>query len=195
MKQFKKIAAFLLCGALVGSLAACNGGGGTKAPVAVTMWHYYNGAQQDTLNSLVEEFNESVGAEKGIVVEAHGFGKIADLTQNALDALYKKVGADTPPELFAAYADTAYEINAAGMAADVGQYLSEEERGAYIPAYFEEGRFDADGFKIFPVAKSVEVLTLNKTEWDRFAADTKAEEAGLATWEGLAEIAKTYYEW
>lgn len=34
-------------------------------PVSLTIWHYYNGAQQATFNALVEEFNATVGKEMG----------------------------------------------------------------------------------------------------------------------------------
>ncbi len=30
-------------------------------PVSLTVWHYYNGAQQATFDDLVEEFNATVG--------------------------------------------------------------------------------------------------------------------------------------
>ena len=67
----KKIAA--LCAALcVMSLAA---GCGKKEdvldkndPVTITVWNYYNGAQLDSFNELVEKFNSTVGKEKGIKV-------------------------------------------------------------------------------------------------------------------------------
>lgn len=35
-------------------------------PVSLTVWHYYNGAQQSAFDELVSEFNATVGKEKGI---------------------------------------------------------------------------------------------------------------------------------
>ena len=49
--------------------------------------------------------------------------------------------------------------------------------------------------KIFPTAKSLEVLVLNKTDWDVFAGETGAAYDDLADMEGLVETAKKYYEW
>lgn len=43
-------------------------------PVSLTIWHYYNGAQQATFNALVEEFNATVGKERGIYVEGYSQG-------------------------------------------------------------------------------------------------------------------------
>ena len=34
-------------------------------PTTITIWHYYNGAQQEAFNTLVSEFNDSVGPRKG----------------------------------------------------------------------------------------------------------------------------------
>lgn len=81
------------------------------------------------------------------------------------------------------------------MLADLGEYLTTEEQQTYIAAYLDEGRFDTGGFKIFPVAKSTELLSVNKTEWDAFSAATGASEADLATWEGIASLAERYYDW
>ena len=87
------------------------------------------------------------------------------MTQQVKDAIYDKVGAEPLPDLFAAYADTAYEIDRLGMLADLGEYLTTEEQQAYIAAYLDEGRFDTGGFKIFPVAKSTELLSVNTVSY------------------------------
>ena len=33
-------------------------------PVSLTLWHYYNGAQQAAFDELVEEFNATAGQKK-----------------------------------------------------------------------------------------------------------------------------------
>ena len=86
-----------------------------------------------------------MGAEKGIVVQAYSQGSVNDLTAKVMDAIDKKVGAEEVPDVFAAYADTAYEINRRGMAADLSQYLTEEERDSYVSAYLDEGAFSEEG--------------------------------------------------
>lgn len=165
-------------------------------PVAIAVWHYYNGDQQKMFDQFIQEFNESVGTAQGIVVVANSYGGVNELNEKVLDAVYEKVGAAEVPDIFASYADTAYEINGLGKVADISQYLTEEEQAAYISGYMEEGRFEENGgYKIFPIAKSTELLTLNKTEWDSFAAATGADEGKLATWEGVAALAEEYYLW
>lgn len=49
-----------------------------------------------------------------------------------------------------------------GLVMDLSDYLTKEERLAYIDNYLDEGDFSGDGsIKIFPVAKSTELLFLN----------------------------------
>jgi len=48
---------------------------------------------------------------------------------------------------------------------------------------------------VFPIAKSTEVLYVNQTLFDRFADATGASADMLSTFEGIAELSQTYYEW
>ncbi|MEG0764804.1 MAG: extracellular solute-binding protein [Pseudoflavonifractor sp.] len=199
----KKLAAIFLCLALaISGLTACGTGstaekpGLKKDPIAITVWHYYNGDQQQSFDRLVREFNETMGLKQGIIVTAHSYGKVQDLNQKVLDAVYEKVGAAEVPDVFASYADTAYEINQLGKVTDISQYLTPEEQAEFIPGYLSEGEFEGpDSFKIFPVAKATELVMLNKTQWDAFAAATGAAQAELATWEGISRLAEQYYNW
>lgn len=79
---------------------------------------------------------------------------------------------------------------------DLQDYLTEEEKSAYIDSYIKEGDFGGTGeIKIFPTAKSLEVLVLNKTDWDVFAEATGATYDDLSDMEGLVATAQRYYEW
>ena len=85
-----------------------------KNPVGLVLWHYYNGPQKVAFDELVTEFNDTVGREQGIVVEALSQGNVNDLMQNVIDAAEQKVGAGEIPDIFAAYADTAYTVDQLG---------------------------------------------------------------------------------
>lgn len=165
-------------------------------PVTLELWHYYNGPQKTAFDEMVTEFNDTVGAEKGIIVEAVNQGNTSDLLTKVTDAANKKVGADPIPDIFAAYSDTAYAIDKLGMVADLDPYFTKEDLEEYVPSYISEGRFDQEGsLKIFPIAKSTEVLMLNKTDWDKFAEATGAAYDDLSTIEGVTATAQKYYEW
>lgn len=165
-------------------------------PVTLEVRTYYNGAPQLALNELVTEFNETVGAEKGIFVEATTSGGLNELTAMLTAELEKPDEEISLPDIFCCYVDMAYELEKRGSLADLNPYMTDDELSEYVDAYIEEGRLNTeDSFYLFPTAKSTEVLSVNKTDWDVFAEATGIDIEQLSTWEGLAETAKAYYEW
>jgi len=159
-------------------------------------WDYFNRGQKTAFDHMVQGFNVTIGLEKGIIVEAFSQGNISDLTEKLVDAANKKVGAEDIPDIFAAYADTAYVVNQLGLVAELDRYLTEEELNEYRSEYLEEGRFDKNGaLKIFPTAKSAGVMILNSTDWKPFAQATGVQLSDLETMEGVAEVGRQYYEW
>lgn len=187
-----------LAAVLVFMLAGCGSKGplDPKNPVSLTVWHYYNGSQQAAFDTLVEEFNDTVGRERGIYVQGYSQGSVSDLESAVRDAISGKVGADTMPDIFSSYADTAYEVEQAGALANLSDYLNQEELAQYVDSYIEEGRIAADGtFRIFPTAKSTEIMMINRTDWEPFAAASGVSLDDLSTIEGVAAVAEKYYKW
>ena len=165
-------------------------------PVSLTIWHYYNGAQQATFDTLVKEFNDSVGKEEGIYVEEYSQGSVSDLEQAVTSSLNEEVGADELPDIFSSYADTAYAVQKQDKLADLTEYFTEEELSKYVDSYIDEGYFDQDGkLYLLPVAKSTEIMMIDKTDWEPFAEETGTSLDELATTEGITEVAQRYYEW
>jgi multiple sugar transport system substrate-binding protein len=165
-------------------------------PVAVRIWHYYNGVQKLEFDKMVEEFNKTTGKEKGIIVEAFNQGSANEIAEKTLDTANKKVGTGKLPDAFMAYPDTAYEIDKLGLAADFNDYLTNEEKNQYIESYIEEGKLIGENeLKIFPIAKSTETLMVNKTDWDKFQKETDVDIKDFETWEGITKLSKRYYDW
>lgn len=158
-KHIRAFVSLLCAAALALGCASCGGAaqstgksGGTAGVTHITVWTYYNGDQLESFNKLVDQFNETTGREKGIRVESASQGSVSDLETNVMDAAQGKVGAAAMPNIFSAYADTAYALDQMGMLVDLSQYLTEDERAQYVQGYLDEGDFDGDGsMKIFPV--------------------------------------------
>ena len=198
-KQVKSLLCGLCAAALALGCAGCSGSAGPEVPAKVTdimVWTYYNGDQLESFTSLVNQFNETVGAQKGIKVSTESQGSVNDLETSVMDSAEGKVGAAAMPNIFSAYADTAYALDQMGMVVDLAPCLTEEEKAQFVEGSLSEGGFgEDDSIKIFPVAKSTELLFLNDTDWQAFAdaADVRYED--LATMEGLTAAAEKYYNW
>ena len=165
-------------------------------PVTLTVWHYYNGAQQAAFDSLISEFNAGVGKEKGIYVEGYTQGSVSDLEQAVTDSAAGVVGSKAMPDIFSSYADTAYELEKADRLADLTNYFTQDELDQYVAGYINEGYFEQDGkLYLFPVAKSTEITMVNTTDWEPFAQATGATLDQFSTFEGITALAKQYYEW
>ena len=164
-KHIRAFVSLLCAAALALGCASCGGAaqstgksGGTAGVTHITVWTYYNGDQLESFNKLVDQFNETTGREKGIRVESASQGRVSDLETNVMDAAQGKVGAAAMPNIFSAYADTAYALDQMGMLVDLSQYLTEDERAQYVQGYLDEGDFDGDGRR--------ESMVFANTPWD-----------------------------
>ena len=145
----RRLAAFAAAAALVLGLVGCGGAQstaqGNTEPVNLSVWTYYNGDQLESFNKLVDTFNNTVGKEKNITVESYSQGSVNDLETQVMAAAQGKVGASAMPNIFMAYADTAYAMDQMGELADLAPYFTDEERAAYVDSYLTEGDFAASG--------------------------------------------------
>ena len=166
-----------------------------KKPVTLTLWHNYGGQLKETMDNMVDEFNDTVGAEKGIIINVTSISGSATLHEKLTMAANGDPGAPSLPDITTAYPKTALILAQKGMLADLNEQFSPQELSAYIPEFLEEGRLEGEHLYVFPTAKSTEVLFLNKTLFDRFAEDTGAKIEDLGTFEGIIRTAALYYDW
>lgn len=179
------------CGAIKGKKEILD----PSKPVTVTVWHYYNGHIKEKFDSLVAKFNESVGVEKGIIIDAQSLGDVQQLADAVFDAANKKIGSQQLPDIFMAYPENAFRVHQVSPLVSLDELFTDEELKRYRAEFLEEGRFgSAQKLYIVPFAKSTENLYLNKTFWDDFAKTSGADIGQLKTWEGLVDVAKLYYQ-
>lgn len=196
MKKINTLILLLAATLLLSSCSLTNHGLSAKDPQSITIWHYYNGAIAIQFDELVDEFNSTVGKEKGIVVYAESKSSVGDLTASLYDSAKKKVGAPDMPNIFQCYLDTAVILDEMELLVTLDDYVSAKEKDSYINAYIEEGSFGKDNaWKLFPIAKSTELLMLNKTDWDLFAKAVNVTTEDLKTWEGICAVSEKYYNW
>jgi multiple sugar transport system substrate-binding protein len=145
--------------------------------------------------ALIEEFNETVGENSGIFVQTTYIADASDLNERLLAALEDEIGSPELPDLAVIYPRVGVTLAEKGLLMDISTQFSAGELARYVPAFLEEGKMGGDTLYIMPVAKSTEIMYVNTTIFDRFAADTDVTLAQLATFEGVIDAAKKYYEW
>lgn len=177
------------------SLAACVGNGDTQY-IGVEIWHAHTGSINSAFEAKVTEFNETVGKDKKIVVTTDARGNLSQLAEDVLNSANKQPGADAMPDMFFTYADDAYAVNSVMPLCDLTAYFSQSEINEYVDGYIEEGMLGGDSLLVFPIAKATELMIVNKTEWDVFAAQVEGVSLDdLKTVEGLTAVAKKYYDY
>ena len=178
-----------LCGCADGAVKLDPG-----EPVVLTMWHNYGGDMQQSMDYLIDQFNSTVGRERGIVIDVTAISSSSELNKSLAMIANGDPGAPDMPDIFTGYPKIALQFQQKGMLANLDDYFTAEELSQYVDAFVEEGRL-GDGLYVFPIAKSTEILYLNQTLFDRFAAETGASQELLCTFEGIAELSRMYYDW
>ncbi len=192
----KTIALILVLMMLCGSLAGCSKSPlDPKEPVTLTMWHNYGGDMQETMDSLIDEFNSTVGKEKGIIINVTAISSSSELNKSLDMIANDDPGAPDMPDIFTGYPKVAIQFQQKGMLCDLTEYFTEQELDTYVDAFIEEGSLSDGGLYVFPIAKSTEVLYVNQTLFDKFSAATGAKAEDLTTFEGIARLSKQYYDW
>ena len=163
-------------------------------PVTLTLWHNFGGQMQTTMDGLVDEFNKTLGKDKGILLSITSITDSATIREKLAMIAAEDPGAPEMPDIATCYPQTAALLEAKGLLASLDAYFSKGELEAYLPRFLDEGRL-AGGLYVFPFAKSTEVLFVNQTLFNQFSQATGVKLEQLATFEGIAAAAHKYYQW
>ena len=165
-----------------------------EMPTTITVWHVYGGQADSPLNDLIDQFNQTVGKEQQINVQVTSVSNTNTIHELVLSSANGEPGASELPDLFISYPKTVMALPDNSILVDYLDYFSEEELSAFLPAFLEEGTVD-NRLVILPVAKSTEIMFINKTIFDRFSQATGVTLEDLDTWEGLFQAAEIYANW
>lgn len=175
----KKLFALLLCAALLMTMVSC---AAAETPVThIVFWHSMTDDAGALMDKYVAEFNATIGAEKGIEVEAVFQGSYSDatsklnsiLSSGQLDALPDVMQMDATGKIAYVNSGAAYTVDDL-LAADPAVDLS-----SMLPAAM--GNWNYAGVQLgMPFATSTTVLYYNKTLLDTAGAQAPATFADIA---------------
>ena len=196
-KLLTLIIALTLTLGCVATLSSCKNEGPLDPdnPVTLTMWHNYGGDMQASMDYLIDQFNSTVGKEKGIIINVEAISSSSELNKSLSMIANGDPGAPAMPDIFTGYPKVAMQFYEKGMLVNLDEYFTQDELSKYVDAFVDEGRLSDGGLYVFPIAKSTEVLYVNKTLFDKFSAATGASMDDFATFEGIASLSARYYEW
>lgn len=166
-----------------------------KKPITLTMWHNFGGQMQLMMDSLIDEFNSTVGKDQGIIINVTAISSSLELQEKLNMIVNEEPGSPDMPDLFTCYPKTAILFKEKGMLANLNNYFTEEELADYVPAFLEEGKLSDGNLYVFPFAKSTEILYVNQTLFNRFSKATGVTMECFNTFEDIADAANKYYEW
>lgn len=195
-KLMKKILAALLAGIfLILSFTGCSGKTkpDTDNPVTLTMWHVYGSQTSSPLNDVIDEFNNTTGKDNGVLIKVTMITDSGKIDEALTATLTGDPGTQELPDLFVAYPRIA-EAFEDDTLLDFTQYFSEEELSLYRKDFLSEGYF-GEKLLMLPIAKSSELIFVNKTLFDRFSAETGVTTDCFKTVESLMTACNTYYDW
>lgn len=162
-------------------------------PVTLTMWHVYGEQADSPMNRLVEEFNQTVGMKKGIIINVTGMSNASHIGKKLLDAQAGKPDAGEMPDLFFGHKSNAHEIGTENLV-DWKEMFSEKELSGYVPEFLSDGEDDGKLY-VFPVTKSTFLLFISGGRFESFSKDTGVTYESLSDWDGFFDVAAEYYKW
>lgn len=162
-------------------------------PVTLTMWHVYGEQADSPMNRLIDEFNKTVGAEKGVIIDVTLISNASQIGKKLLDAQSNVPGVPDMPDLFSCHGSNAKELGIENLL-DWKELFTEEELGGYVSEFLDDGMIN-DALAVFPISKSTHVLYVFGTQFERFAADMQVSYSDLETWGGFFRVAELYHSW
>ena len=192
----KSMLALLLLAVLVLGLSAC----GEKTlldaddPVTLNFWHVYGEQSGSPMDLLVQEFNRTVGQEKGVRVQVTNLSSASQIGGFLREA--QTGGGDAPemPDLFTCHFADAASLGEENLV-DWNDWFPAEALADFVPGFMADGTAEDGRLLIFPVSKSTQLLMCNGSGFARFSSATGVRYDDLATWDGFYAAAEAFHTW
>ena len=192
----KRVVPLLVLAALIFILSGC----GEKSlldkrePVSLSFWHVYGEQAGSPMDLLVQEFNRTVGAERGVQVQVTGMSSASKIGGYLLEAQSGGKDVQEMPDLFTCHIVDALELGEDNLV-DWNRQFTSDELSSFAAGFLDDGTAEDGRLLVFPISKSTQLLMCNGSGFARFSTATGASYDDLATWEGFYETAGKFYDW
>ncbi len=162
-------------------------------PVTLEFWHVYGEQSGSPMDDLVDEFNRTTGAEKGICIKVTAVSNATDIGKFLKEAQEGSSSWQNMPDIFTCHINDAAALGDDSVV-DWNNWFTADELSDFVPGFLEDGTLN-DKLVIFPVSKSTQLLMINGSGFGRFSETTGVTYDDLTTWEGFYDAAAKFYEW
>lgn len=184
MRKITKIIALLGAGALTMGISACGNiqSNASNGVTPLTIWHYWDGANADTFDAMVKEFNVS---HKNIKVKTANVPNSDFMTKLRASASSKSL-----PDISISDLVWVPQIEKMGNLTDLSQVINKKTLKDVTPALIEYGHIGGKQVSV-PVTANNLAYMYNKDVYKAAGLDPNKPPQ---TWDELKQVAKTIKE-
>lgn len=122
-----------------------------KKPITITLWHNFGGQMQTMMDEQIEEFNATVGKEKGIIISVTSISSSAALQEKLTMIAAGDPGAPEMPNITTCYPATAAVLADKGLIVPMDEHFTTEELMEYLPRFLTKVSFPTESFTFYPL--------------------------------------------
>lgn len=187
-RQFLRFGAGLGAAASAAGLAACQGdGAGTSSndakssdgTIELTYWYCWTDLIKENNEERIQEFNDTVGKEKGIHVTAESQGSYDDLNSKLKSAFV----AGEAPDVCVMVINSTKVFADGGMIQPIDDVIAADDLNDFWPGLMDNCKVDGSLYGM-PYLRSTPVLYYNKTLFQKAGLDATA---APATWDDVVK--------
>ena len=187
-RQFVKLGATATGAAALAGLSACSGDGGVASPAAstssdgtieLTYWYCWTDKIKENNEERIQEFNDTIGKERGIHVTAESQGSYDDLNSKLKSAFV----AGEAPDVCVMVINSTKVFADGGMIQPIDEFIADDDLNDFWPGLMENCKVDGKLYGV-PYLRSTPILYYNKTLFEKAALDAST---APATWDDMVK--------
>lgn len=195
-KLFSYFFIFLLTISIITTFTSCKKNNSLldpDNPVTLSMWHVYGEQADSPMNKQIEEFNKTIGKEKGIIINVTLMSSATYIGSKLLEAQAGIAGAQQMPDLFFCHTSNALDLGINNLI-NWRDVLAESEVNNFVDDFVKDGSVD-NALVVLPISKSTHLLFVAGEVYDTFMEEASVTYNDLSTWDGIFKVAEKYYNY